>query len=210
MALIKCPMCQKDVSSMVSRCPFCNADLTHIKDSENCNNAYYKPDSESTVTRNSSENRQKKADTRIQSRAERQADAEPGKTAPLGNPSVSVSGKRKTSTPPAGSRLLGYRSGNPFYMFISVFYQMTACVGILYAFSLTSRYWGSFSLLFHISRVLLAAIMLYLPVLLLSENQLRRNLPLLRSRNQAAVFAGFVILYIPLLILFSICWYFCM
>lgn len=198
-------MCQKDVSSMVSRCPFCNADLTHVKDSANNNNTYYNPDSdsESTASRDFSESRKQKNDTQSQPPVKRGTDAESGKVP------ASVSGKRKKNTPPAGRRLLGYRAGNPFYMFISVFYHMAACVGILYAFSLSSQYLGSPALLFHISRVILAAIMLFLPALLLSENRLRTNIPLLRSQNSSAVIMGFVFLYLPLAVLFFISWYFC-
>lgn len=236
MALIKCPNCQKDVSSMVPRCPFCNTDLTHRNSSDSRDTVYYKPDSDSIYypefpersdkasgtpfDTGSNRNPDSEPEYRTDSRPERQANPRPERQADSGSAgknrenskekSASAARKRKKFPPPAGRRLLGYRKGNPFYMFVSVLFHMAACVGILYAFSLSPQYWGSSALLFHIIRVIAAAMMLFLPVLLLSENKLRRKFPVLRSRKPAAVITGLLILYIPLAVLFSLSWYFCL
>lgn len=203
MALIKCPRCQKDVSSMVSRCPFCNADLTRVKNTARPDPEYYNhTDSGSAALRFSDmENSQTAAISRRRPETQNTAGSETNRPR--------VPGKRKKNTPPPGRRLLGYRTGNPIYMFLSIFYHMAACVGILYAISFSQEYWGRPALLFHICRILLASVMLFLPVLFLSENKLRRKVPLLRRRKSAAVMTGFVILYIPLIILFSICCLLC-
>ncbi|MGN0294154.1 MAG: hypothetical protein ACI4D3_09155 [Lachnospiraceae bacterium] len=215
--LIKCPNCQKDVSGTASRCPFCNADLTQLNDSGKQNTIYFSPDSgpaihypdfpEKAQTAPSKKMQIPDAE-KTQHLSESGSDAEAGEHRPSVSESPSTRKRRKAR--PAGRKLLGYRAGNPFYMFVSVFYHMTACVGILYALSLSPQYMTDGVLIFHICRVVLAAIMLFLPVLLLSENKVRRKFPLLRSRKPAALAAGFLLLYLPLGALFLASWYFCM
>lgn len=216
--LIKCPNCQKDVSGMASRCPFCNTDLTHIQDntSEKQEHTYFNPDSGPSVHYPdfSKKTEQKPAPFRFESTAaSHKTAAEDGKdsrksameTGEQPDPVV----RKRRKLPPAGRRLLGYRSGNLFYMFFSIFYHMAACVGILYALSLSPQYMTDGTLLFHLCRVILAAFMLFLPVLLLSENKLRRKLPLFRSRKPAALALGFLITYVPLAVLFFAACCFC-
>ena len=203
MALIKCPKCQKDVSSMISRCPFCNTDLTQVDPPVIREDSYYDSNSDSDFSGFSIPEENELSDNppiRSRQTANDEADQKP----------VSCSRKRRKSPPPAGRRLLGYRSRNPFNMFMSVFYHMAACVGILYAFSISPRYLESGGLLFPLCRVILAAIMLFLPVVLLSDTKLRKKVPFFRSRKAAAVITGFAIVYIPLAVLFSISCYFCL
>lgn len=219
--LIKCPNCQKDVSGTASRCPFCNADLTHMSDSVKQDTIYFSPDSgpaihypkfpEKTQTV-PSENFRKKTQAPETEDAEYHSESGFDKADDEHKPSVQEppSARKRRKARPAGRKLLGYRAGNPFYMFISVFYHMTASIGILYALSLSPQYMADGVLIFHICRVVLAAIMLFLPVLILSENKVRRKFPLLRSRKPASLTAGFLILYLPLGALFLASWYFCM
>lgn len=208
MALIKCPVCQKDVSSMVLRCPFCNADLTQVNISADQDDTYYDPNSDPEPDRSpdhSESYRQKSGTQGTRGRAALRTE----KTGSQQTSEASVSRpprKKKKSAPPAGRRLLGYRAGNPFYMLFSIFYHMAACVGILYAFSLSPFYASKGTLLFHICRVFLAAVMLFLPVLFLSESKFRRKL----FRKPSAVIKGLLILYIPLTALFLVSWNFCM
>lgn len=250
MALIKCPNCQKDVSSMVTYCPFCNTDLTQAKASAARSGDYYNPDAVFSY-RNpddwpASENRKdnqeqglkfedfpsdryeyRRGSDNLEYRREPEDFEHDGTSGSFETRNASGTSKNcsnhtnaasNTAAPrkkgrrlaPPGRRLLGYRAGQPLYMLISICYYMAACVGILYAFSLSSQYLANGTLLFHLCRVLLAAAALFLPALLLSENTIRRKLPLLGSRNKAVVSIGFLILYIPLTALFLVSWYYCL
>ena len=234
MALIKCPNCQKDVSSMVNYCPFCNADLTHIKNSAAQNDSlYYNPNAGYSSPRpenrpnpdNSQESFLHDPDIDEYSRDFSEYDTAPNPprqnhpSGDSGQTPASVSSRQNHSgsrqqkskrQASYGRRLLGYRAGNPLYMLISIFYHMAACVGVLYALSLTPQYTEGKLLIFHLCRVILAAIMLFLPVLLLTNNKLRRSLPLFSSKKKTRIAAGFLILYIPLIVLFIVSWYFCL
>ncbi|MDY4970788.1 MAG: hypothetical protein SO101_11115 [Lachnospiraceae bacterium] len=227
--LIKCPNCQKDVSGMASRCPFCNTDLTHVHDNtsenQNQNHTYFNPDSGPAIHYPDFPEKNKQTHTLshsanpsvLKSSTVSERTAAPQTTAEEDSKKNNREGeeqtepvvKRRRKSPPAGRRLLGYRSGNLLCMFFSVFYHMAACIGILYAFSLSPQYMADGTLIFHLCRVILAAFMLFLPVLLLSETKLRRKFPLFRSRKPAALALGFLILYIPLAILFFAACCFC-
>lgn len=229
--LIKCPNCQKDIYDTMTRCPFCNTNLTQVNHTDKQDTVYFNPDSdpgihypvfpEKTQTVSSGDFRKK---TRLPEaeKPDYDSDFDSGyghsdQTAGEQNPSEqetpsvreAPAARKHRRARPAGRRLLGYRTGNPFYMLISVFYHMAACVGVLYALSLSPQYIADGVLIFHICRVILAAVMLFLPVLILSENKVRRKFPLLRSRKPAALAVGFLLLYIPLGVLFLASWYFC-
>lgn len=209
--LIKCPNCQKDVSGMVSRCPFCNTDLTHVHNysSDRQDNTYFSPDSTPAIHYPDFSRPSEPKSTAPASEPdivpEQQAAEEEQKSDKQAAPAV----RRRRNRHPAGRRLLGYRSGHLPYMFFSVFYHMAACVGILYAFSFAPQYAADGTLIFHLCRVILAAIMLFLPVLLLSENKLRRKFPLIRSRKPSVLATGLLIIYIPLAVLFFAACCFC-
>ena len=114
MALIKCPKCQKDVSSMISRCPFCNTDLTQVDPPVIREDSYYDSNSDSDFSGFSIPEENELSDNppiRSRQTANDEANQKP----------VSCSRKRRKSPPPAGRRLLGYRSRNPFNMFMSGF-----------------------------------------------------------------------------------------
>lgn len=214
--LIKCPNCQKDVSGMVSRCPFCNTDLTHVHNynSGRQDNVYFNPDSGPAIHYPDFSKRPEPGYTQPRFETgtfpeQPAAEAEETKKAEEADKPAAPSARKRRKSPPAGRKLLGYRSGNLLYMLFSVFYHMAACVGILYAFSLSSQYAADGTLIFHLCRVILAAIMLFLPVLLLSENKLRRKFPLIRSRKPAVLATGLLIIYIPLAALFFTACRFC-
>lgn len=269
MALIKCPNCQKDVSSMVTYCPFCNTDLTHVKASANESGDYYNSDAPFSYQRpdnwsasenhedfpfqypntdelssgnyrrrnlsDNSESRNLSGNYRTRNLSDdskshnssgnyrtRNSSDSSGSRSSSGNSGRQAASEpvRMTSEPsptrkskrqaPPGRRLLGYRAGNPLHMLISVCYHMAACVGILYALTLSPQYLSNGTLIFHLCRVILAAAILFLPILLLSENKVRRKLPLLGSKKSSVMAIGFLLLYVPLAVLFSISWYFCL
>lgn len=249
MALIKCPNCQKDVSSMVTYCPFCSADLTHINASAaHSSDSYYNPNvgvssshpdhpsvsgdygdfsihdsdaneffsespeyNSSRQGRSSADNRQGRStiDNR-QGHSAASSDYQTSGKQSADASDASSGYRRGRRQAPYGRRLLGYRAGNPIYMLISIFYHMAACVGLLYAISFTPQYLTNGTLIFHLCRLILAAAMLFLPVLLLTENKVRRNLPFFSSKTQSLTAVGFLLLYIPLAVLFAISWYFCL
>lgn len=229
MALIKCPNCQKDVSSMVTYCPFCNADLTHVKASAaQSSDPYYNPDAD--LPSQHPENRHESEDFEDRSyrspevprQSDSSSDARPnrasarsasGPSTTVSRPSTAASdtapARRKGRRQPSyGRKLLGYRAGNPLYMLVSVCYHMAVCVGILYALSFAPQHLADGTLIFYLCRVALAAIMLLLPVLLLTEHKLHRKLPFFGSRRRSIVAVGFLLLYIPLAALFFISWHY--
>lgn len=240
MALIKCPNCQKDVSSMVTYCPFCDADLTHVKVSAAQNSdSYYDPDAgfslqypdyqpasgnyENFLTEDpdtdefsssypESQTAQEDPRHRRTDSGSRQNRSGSGSqiSSKQERSNTSSSPRQRKRQAPYGRKLLGYRAGNPFYMLVSVCYHMAACVGILYALSFTPQYMADGTMIFHLCRVILAAIMLFLPLLLLTENKIRRKLPFFGSKKVSLVAVGFLILYIPLAALFYASWYFCL
>lgn len=220
MALIKCPNCQKDVSSMVTYCPFCNTDLTQFKVSAAESGDYYNPDAGFSYPHpddwQASENHEayREQGLKFEELPSKRRNTS-GNSEGRSNPANTISGaetpqRRSRRQAPPGRRLLGYRAGQPLYMLVSICYHMAACVGILYALSLSPQYLADGTLLFHLCRVFLAAAMLLLPALLLSENSIRRNLPLLGSRNKTVMAIGFFILYLLLAILFLFSWYYCL
>lgn len=215
MALIKCPNCQKEVSSMVIRCPFCGYNLSDTASAMQ-EGAYY-----DSNFFNHNTYKQESVPARSETRSETDFlfpegyGISSGKPASTGNESTNRSRssspqgrqtsprKRRQAAP--GQRLLGYRTGNPLYMTISVFYHMAVCVGLLYAFSLSPQYLENGLLLFHIGRTITAGLMLLLPVIFLTDNRLRRRFPLLRSRKPFRVFLGFFAMYLPLFLVFLFC-----
>ena len=216
MALIKCPNCQKEVSSMVIRCPFCGYNLSDTASAMQ-EGAYY---DSNFFNRNTYKQESIPARSETDFLFPEESESSSGKPISAGTENTNrsrsssqqrrqtSSRKRRQAAP--GQRLLGYRTGNPLYMTISVFYHMAVCVGLLYAFSLSPQYLENGLLLFHIGRTITAGLMLLLPVIFLTDNRLRRRFPLLRSRKPFRVFLGFFAMYLPLLLVFLFCCFTCL
>lgn len=226
MALIKCPNCHKDVSSMITHCPFCNTDLTQVKALHQPENIYYDSDHSTPVQEQNliftpgdsfldNEEREQAAtadsysgptgfDHSSSASANSQTNSQQKNTADAG----SSQRKRKKQAPP-GRRLLGYRSGSFVHMLFSMCYYMAAAVGVLYGLSLSPEYLSNGTLFFHLCRVLLAAFMLFLPALLLSDTKTRKKIPLFCSCKKPVVIIGLLLVYIPLIVLFVLAWRSC-
>lgn len=226
MALIKCPNCHKDVSSMITHCPFCNTDLTQVKVFHQQENIYYDsnhptPVQEQDLIFNAedsffdNEEMEQAATTDSYSRptgfnnssshsANSRTDSQQENAADAG----SSQRKRKKQAPP-GRRLFGYRSGSFVHMLFSMCYYMAAAVAVLFGLSLSPQYLDNGTLFFHLCRVLLAALMLFLPALLLSDTKTRKKIPLFCSRKKLVVVTGLLLVYIPLAALFVLAWRSC-
>ena len=166
MALIKCPNCHKDVSSMITHCPFCNTDLTQVKALHQPENIYYDSDHSTPVQEQNliftpgdsfldNEEREQAAtadsysgptgfDHSSSASANSQTNSQQKNTADAG----SSQRKRKKQAPP-GRRLLGYRSGSFVHMLFSMCYYIAAAVGVLYGLSLSPEYLSNGTLFFH-------------------------------------------------------------
>ena len=202
---------------MVIRCPFCGYDLSDTASAMQEGDSYY-----DSNFFNHSTYRQKPVSPRSEtdflfpegSGTSSGKPASAGRENPNRSRSSSQQGRqtssRKRRQAAPGQRLLGYRTGNPLYMTISIFYHMAVCVGLLYAFSLCPQYLENGLLLFHIGRTITAGLMLLLPVIFLTDNRLRRRFPLLRSRKPFRVFLGFFAMYLPLFVVFLFCCFACL
>lgn len=198
---------------MVARCPFCDTDLTHIKASPSGDNAYYSSENNTTLADHSKpipgsdkehENRSFSAKTEpVCQKGEDFSKEDFSKE----TSSKEASSRHKKKLPPTGRRFLGYRLGNPLYMLASVTYHMAAATGILYALSLCPAYQQKGTLLPYLCRVILAAFILFLPALVLSDTRIRRKLPFFRNQKTVSVRIGLLVLYIPLIALFLISCY---
>lgn len=204
MALIQCYNCKKEVTNMISHCPFCNADLTKI---QNMKSDEMLPRSQTA----------KKQTTYPESR--RTSYTENENTCYDSNSYTDYDNQNKTSrqparkkrsVPPAGRKLLGFRQGKWSHMYFSIAYHMAVCVGIVYALSLTPHYYTEGLLLFHLCRVFAAAALLLIPVFILSRNKFNKHLPFLHSRHAIVKILGLIVIYIPFIALFAAAQYYCM
>ena len=177
MALIKCPNCNKTISDINTSCPFCSTPLKGKgslplpKEAE----AWSETAEEDAVDESISDTEKLTETEEIPEAANKAEDAKKKKE-------DSATDKKTKPSPPSGSehsdfykkhsklrpgrRLLGFRIGNPLFMFLSIIYYMTAATGILKFASGFPVAAENGKLVFMFIRLICLLLICYLPVFL--------------------------------------------
>lgn len=195
MSNVICPSCGRIISGIASECPFCGQTLSERADAQS--SGYYHEDQlyhasgvpakqKTQIFPDQADDADQKAIT---------------KSAPQKNNNAKKN--RQPRSGYAGRRLIGYRSGRFLNRLISMLYHLAITVLLVEVFLKTPEYKEKGLALMHIARSSLAALILFLPAILLSNTAFRQKLPLLRSRVTAKVVIGYLLFLVPLVLLFS-------